>query len=216
MKNVYINSRLHPLPVGIPALPRAAREWIFSLGDRWLLLTPPRLRRVAARIGLEDIRTARLLRAVRRWHPHPEDFCRALGVEEAVQPAPRNSIPVVCPSCDNVHYPHPADAFDPCPECVGAVAAADRRRPLPLRVAEEQVDRRLRSRLLREDPSAFDAGVLSPNWRINRRRRLDRDWDGAINRILLGRSYRSVAREFDCSPGLLHKKVSEAKHWEWN
>lgn len=215
LKQIYINSRLHPLPVATPARLPAPREWIFSQGDRWLRLTPPRLRRLAIMLGLEDPRVGALLHEVRRWHPHPEHFCRLLGVEEVVQTNARNYIPVVCPNCDNVHYPHPEDALRPCADCAAKAVEEDpyRRRT---RDAEKRRDARARERLLRKNPAAFDEGRLSPNWRTNKSRRLERDWDNAVNRILLGRPYRAVAREFDCSVGLLHRKVSEARHWEWN
>ena len=209
MKQVYVNSRLYPLPVAT-SRPQP-REWIFSLGDRWLLLTPPRLLRLGTLLGLEDVRVANLLGAVRRWHPHPERFCRAFGMEETRQTLPPDYPPAVCPECGNVHTPHPEDAARICPECVAKKPPAD-----TPRAAEERLDLRVRSRLLREDPDAFSDGALAPNWRINKRRRLDRDWDCAVNRILLGHRYRDVAEEFDCSVGLLHRKVSEARHWEWN
>ncbi len=88
-------------------------------------------------------------------------------------------------------------------------------RPLR-RVAERKADEIFRERLRRKAPDAFDNGVLSPNWRINKHRRLERDWDAAVNRILLGGQYRTVAREFGCSVGALYRKVEEAKYWEWN
>lgn len=214
LKQVYINSRLHPLPVGTQTAKAAPRppDWLFSQGDKWLLLTPPRLARLAATLGLEDARITRLLSAVRRWHPRPEDFCRAAGAPETKQVSPRNYIPVACPGCGHVHYPHPEDAFAPCPGCAGRGDPRGARR-----TAERKADAFFRERLRKHAPAAFDdKGELSPNWRLNRRRRLERDWDSAINRILLGGHYREVAREFDCSVGLLHKKVSEAKYWEWN
>lgn len=215
LKQIYINSRLHPLPVATPARLPAPREWIFSQGDRWLLLTPPRLSRLAAMLGIEDARVGTLVHEVRRWHPHPENFCRMLGIEEVGQPA-RNCIPVVCPGCDNVHYPHPEDALRPCPDCA-AKSAGEAPIRTRARDAEKRRDKRARERLLRADPSVFDeTGALHPNWKINQTRRFRRDWDNAVNRILLGQSYRRVAREFECSVGLLHKKVEEAKHWEWN
>ncbi len=208
MKQVYVNSRLHSLPVGVPACLPAPREWIFSLGDRWLLLTPPRLGRIAALLGPEDGRIARILRDVRRWHPNPEDFLLTPGLEEAAQPGPA-PFPVACPGCGRIHCPHPEDAEEPCPDCAG--------RGSPTRRALDAVlDARARALLLRRCPGDFEDGVLSPNWRLNRRRRLRRDWDGAVNRILLGDRYRPVARDYQCSVGLLHRKVTEAKHWEWN
>ncbi len=207
MKQVYMNARLHPLPV---AARREPVDWIFSQGERWLLLTPPRLRRLAALLGLEDARVSRLFGMVRRWHPRPGDFGRALGVETPPQPTPPYP-PAVCPCCDRVHAPHPEDAARPCPECLDAASLPD-----TAHAADRRLDLRVRSRMLREDPLAFDENTLNEYWRINRRRRLRRDWEGAVRRILLGRSYRDVARELHCSIGLLHKKVSEARHWEWN
>lgn len=209
MKQVYVNSHLRPLPVAVSR--PEPRQWIFTGGDKWLLLTPPRLLRIAILLGLEDGRVSGLLGAVRRWHPHPERFCRALGVEEASQVPPRDYPPAVCPECGNVHNPHPEEAAERCSEC----AARERPADTP-RAAEKRVDARVRARMLKDDPGAFEEGALNPFWRMNRHRRLERDWSGAVNRILLGRPYREVAREFNCSVGVLHKKVTEARSWEWN
>ena len=212
MKHVYVNSRLHSLTVGVPSLCSEPRDWIFSRGDKWLLLTPPRLRRLAVTLGLRDARITRLLDDVRRWHPHPEHFCRLLGLEAETQPNPNDYPPVPCPACDNIHYPHPGDADRLCPECAGKIAAQKR----GARDRDELADARTRKRLLRETPWMFDEDKLAPNWRANKHRRLQRDWNDAVNRILLGGQYRTVAREFGCSVGALYRKVEEAKYWEWN
>lgn len=212
MRYLYINSRLHPLSLAVAD--RTPREWLFSRGEPWLLLTPPRLGSLARRLGLRDGRVSRLLELVHRWHPHPERFCRALGVEERVQLSPNEYPLAVCPYCERLHYPHPADAFRPCPKCVEEEARTSGIHPGL--VEERRRNQERRQWLLKNDPNAFDDSVLSPHWRINKKRRLERDWFNAVNRILTGAPYRAVAREFSCSVGLLHRKVKARKHWHDN
>lgn len=69
---------------------------------------------------------------------------------------------------------------------------------------------------MRKDPKFFNGDTLSPNYKINMLRRLNRDWNGAVNKILMGMTYKDVAEEYDCSVGLLHQKVKECKFWENN
>lgn len=87
---------------------------------------------------------------------------------------------------------------------------------LPKVEEDKKLDREARERILFMDPSAFDDGVLSPNWKINNSRRLDRDWDCAINSILIGQSYRDVSKQHNCSVGLLHRKVKEHTNHMYN
>lgn len=213
MKHLYINSRLHPLLValslGVP------RTWIFSLGEPWLFLTPGRLARLADRLSLADSRIGRLIRLVRRHAPDPRAYCRALGVKGGPQLTPDRYPLVLCASCGGVHYPHPEEALEACPDCREAAAARERKRADGA-VRDRQRDQAARRAMLRKDPYSFDQGVLSPHWRINHSRRVHRDWDAAVNRILMGGAYRQVAREFECSVGLLHRKVRERRHWENN
>lgn len=214
MKNLYVNSRLHPLLLACGSRRFPARTWVFSLGEPWLLLTPPRLGSLAGRLGPDDWRVDRLLRLLRRHHPEPETFCRRLGVEESRYVPPSRHPPVACPRCGGVHEPHPCEDGEICGECRRAEQAGDREGGGVRRARDG--DRVAREVLRERHPDCFDDGVLSPNYRMNMNRRLERDWDRAINRILMGLSYRAVAREFDCSVGLLHKKVHERFHWENN
>lgn len=211
-KNPYVNSRLHPLLIAFRRRPRA---WLFSLGEPWLLLTPARLQRLAARLGLADERVDRLVGLVRRHDAGPEEYCRRLGIEESRYIAPADYPPAVCPHCDNVHLQHPVDAEGVCLECLER--EQNDRWLIPGGTLRDRIeDLEARGFLRKEHPDDFDDGVLSPNHRINKSRRLDRDWDRAVNRILLGLSYRDVAREFRCSVGALHKKVHERAPWENN
>ncbi len=214
MKNVYIDSRLRSLAIAWRA--ERPKTWVFSQGRPWLLLTPARLARLAALLGLEDERIARLILQVRRHSPTPSSYCRPLGIV-VEDPAPDGRYPfAICPVCDSVHHPHPLDAGLACPRCREQEEVRRRRQPTPGRLADALADSRVRDVIRANDPGAFDDGVLSPNWKLNRRRRLERDWDAAVNRILTGGRYRRVAREFDCSVGLLHKKVHECRAWENN
>lgn len=213
MKELYINSRLEPLLVA-PRPKPPSRRWLFSAGEPWLLLTPGRLQALAIRLGLGDLRIRRLVGLVRRHSSCPERFCRRLGIAETRYLRPDEYPPVLCPGCDGLHYPHPEEAALPCPEC-----AAKERRAASRRPGGVDRDRRrdfiARRRLRVMEPRSFDGDVLHPNYKLNRRRRVVRDWDAALNRILMGMSYRQVSREFDCSVGLLHRRVKE-RYWENN
>lgn len=212
MKNLYVNSRLHPLLVA-DSLP--AREWIFSRGEVWLLLTPGRLRLIAAKLGAIDSRVHRLLALARRHAARPELFCRGMGVEDVGYVPPDQYPPALCPRCDGVHYPHPEDAGTVCSDCRETARRSERLRPGGGELRDRRQDRAARELLRRNEPRSFDGDVLAPNFRLNLNRRLERDWDKAINRILMGGAYRKVAREFNCSVGLLHRKVHE-RQWENN
>lgn len=212
-KDIYIDSRLEPL---LLAARRKPREWIFSLGRPWLLLTPRRLARLAGRLGLADNRVGGLIERVRRHSSAPEKFCRPIGLEAEAFRRAGDYPPAVCPECDGVHQPHPLDANQPCGECRERERRLRLRRPGPLEEGDREADRKARQVLREKEPALFNGEELSPNWRINFTRRLDRDWDAAVNRILTGGTYRAVAREFDCSVGLLHKKVRERNFWEDN
>lgn len=215
MKKLYINSRLRPLLLGKTRL-GAAGQWIFSQGDAWLLLTPPRFARLAARLGLGDGRVHRLLGLVKRHLDAPEEYCRRVGLPASRRLVPKEYPPMPCPMCDGIHYPHPEDVGTVCPDCRERERLAERRRPPGGATRDRHLDKLARKRLMHKEPRSFDGDTLSPNYRINLGRRLQRDWDGAVNRILMGMRYRDVAREFSCSVGLLHRKVMERKHWENN
>lgn len=215
MKNLYINSRLHPLLVGSTRNGRG-RDWIFSRGESWLLLTPARLAALADRLGLADGRVHRLIGLIRRHSDRPNDYCRRLGIRETVRLDPKDYPLVSCPRCDGIHQPHPEDAGMVCAECREQEQKAIARRPPGGAMRDRQEDRLARDILFEKSPGSFDEGVLSPNFQYNLKRRLHRDWDKAINRILMGHTYRQVSREFDCSVGLLHRKVKEHRNWENN
>ena len=214
MKHLYIDSRLRHIAVA--TTPKAPRQWLFSQGRPWLLLTPKRLARLAAMLGLADRRVDSLVRRIRRECPNPSLFCVPLGLPADPPNLPDQWPLAICPECDGVHVPHPLDAEKPCAECRQAARKREEALPSPGMRLDRERDASVRQWLRENDPSAFDNGVLSPNWRINRTRRLQRDWDDAVNRILLGRTYRRVAREIECSVGLLHRKVKEKMTWECN
>lgn len=213
MKHLYVNSKLHAMCLSARLEPR---NWRFSRGEPWLLLTPRRLRRLAELVGLDDPRIQRIVDMTRRHAADPGRFCRSLGIDA---PDPDDSgahPPVICPRCDHVHYPHPVDADLPCADCLAHDRFLARRRPSPGVLADRTADRTARDVLRENDPGSFRNGKLSPNWRINESRRVERDWEDAVQRIAMGLGYRRVAEEFHCSVGLLHKKVMERRHWEDN
>lgn len=215
MKQVYFDSRLRSLVLAIRDR-RAPKVWIFSQGWPWLILTPHRLERLARMLGLEDGRVEKLVDQVRRHCPDPHRYCRPLGLP-AADPSPLAVHPIaICPQCDSVHRPHPLDAKMACAECRERVLARQQTSPSPGQLADLAADASARLNILRNDPGAFVDGMLSPNWRLNYARRLRRDWDAAVNRILIGHTYRRVARDFDCSVGALHRKVHEKAYWESN
>ena len=216
LKHIYMNSHLSPLLLAVSR--SEPRTWIFSQGDRWLYLSPPRLARLAALLGLEDVRVERLIDLVRRHSPRPQAYCRPLGLAAEAQIAPEEYPIVLCPDCDGAHTPHPLDAALPCHACQEKMRRKEEQMPSDRVLRDRHRDRCARLRILGMDPGAFDGDNLSPNWRINHSRRLRRDWDNAVNRILMGGAYRWVAGEFDCSVGLLHRKVQESKggYWENN
>lgn len=215
MKHVYIDSRLDTLALAVRdgALPK---NWIFSQGRPWLLITPKRLRRLADMLGLEDARVDGVVNRVRRECASPSRYCGPLAIE-TVEPDSDGQYPLaVCPVCDGVHRPHPLDRALACAACRAREEMRRRTAPTPPMEEDIALDEMIR-RLFRENfPDSFVDGELSPNWRFNYERRLERDWESAMNRILMGGTYRRVAREFSCSVGLLHRKVSERKHWESN
>lgn len=213
VKNLYINSRLHPLLVDVGD--DCPGEWLFTGGEPWLLLTPDRLGLLGDRLGRGDWRVHRLLGLIRRHVARPELFCRRLGVAETRYIRPEDYPPVLCPRCDGLHQPHPEDAGSLCPDCRERERQAQVRKRGGGELRDRLLDRDARKTLLEKDPSAFDGDTLSPNYKFNQRRRLERDWDAAVNRILMGLPYRQVSREFDCSVGLLHRKVKE-RYWERN
>lgn len=205
MKHVYMDSRLQTLALPV----REGIEpgnWVFSQGRPWLLLTPRRLRRLAEIAGSGDSRVDDVLV---RFH------------RETVRPGGDGKFPLaICPVCDSPHRPHPTDAVLACPACR---AREEKRRlaaPTPPMEEDMRRDAEAREVFRKNFPGAFVDGELSPNWRYNYERRLERDWEAALGRILTGGTYRRVAREFGCSVGLLHKRVTERaperKHWESN
>lgn len=166
-------------------------------------------------LGLRDPRVDRIVQLARRYAPEPGRFCLPLGLD-APETTPDGYPFALCPCCDHVHNPHPDDADLPCPECVEEARLLERDRVSPVTLADRKADRMARAHIQEEHPDSFRDGMLSPNWRINARRRLERDWVAAVQRIALGVGYRQVAREFACSVGLVHKRVQERRHWEDN
>lgn len=213
MRDIYINSRLDSLSV---AARRRPRNRIFSLGNPWFLLTPRRLARLAFMFGLDDRRIERIITDVRRHSGNPRAYCLPLGMETEPYYDPEDYPPALCPVCDGVHQPHPLDVYQPCSECLEKKRIIERNSPGPLVKRDLELDEIARIFIREREPSMLCDGELSPNWRYNYPRRLVRDWDAAVNRILTGGTYRQVAREFDCSVGLLHRKVKERNFWEDN
>lgn len=213
MKHIYIDSLLDSLAVAARSKPK---QWIFTQGKPWLLLTPTRLSRLAFRLGIGDRRIENLLGNVRRYSDCPESFCHPLGLEAEPYYDPNDYPPALCPVCDRVHQPHPLDVHQPCPECAQREKTQEAQQETPGVLKDREEDSRARRKLVKAAPSLFFEGDLSPNWKMNSSRRIQRDWDAAINRILMGAAYKVVAKEFDCSVGLLHKKVKERKFWEEN
>jgi hypothetical protein len=215
MKHVYIDSRIRTLALTIRS-GATPKNWIFSQGRPWLLITPQRLRRLAAMLGLEDARVDGVVDRVRRECAAPSRYCEPLGLG-AAGPDGDGQYPIaICPVCDGVHRPHPLDAALACGECRAGEELRRWNGPTPPMEKDVAMDAAAREVLLANFPDSFVNGELSPNWRFNYERRLERDWDAATNRILMGGTYRRVAREFSCSVGLLHKRVGERKHWESN
>ncbi len=214
MRNFYIDAQLTFISLPANEIPPEPR--IFSQARPWLLLTPRRLERLAELLGLEDSRVADLFRQVRRHSPEAAEFCRRLG--QPPPPEVGGEFPLaVCPVCDGVHRPHPDEYELACPACRRRQEERRRRdEPSPGVLRDIQADAAARSWIRENDPESFRDGVLSPNWKINETRRLERDWDRAVNRILMGGAYRVVAREFACSVGLLHKKVKGRDSWQDN
>lgn len=212
MKHLYVNSRLHAICLSARLEPR---PWRFTLGEPWLLVTPTRLRLLTILLGLRDPRVERLVQLACRYGENPERFCLPIGVD-APETTPDGHPFALCPKCDHVHYPHPLDADKPCPECEVDQRLLDRDLVSPVTLADRAADRAARAHIQEEHPDSFYKGELAPNWRINARRRLERDWVAAVQRIGLGVGYRQVAEEFACSVGLVHKRVQEHRHWENN
>ncbi|MCD8139661.1 MAG: hypothetical protein LUE17_07775 [Planctomycetaceae bacterium] len=213
-KLLYINARLHVICVSSRL---EHRDWRFSLGEPYLLLTPRRLRRLRRIVGRRDPRIQKILDIAIRMVDDPAEYCKALGrrLPRHMRPgAPRQA--VLCPRCDHIHYPHPLDAGLPCPDCEAAMRRREASTPSPVTVADRQADRRAREYIRENNPEAFLDGRLAPNWKYHVMRRLERDWEEACRRISMGLGYRQVAEEFACSVGLLHKKVREQKYWESN
>lgn len=215
MKHLYIDSRLHSIALASRKGKRP-NVWIFSQGRPWLLLTPRRLKRLASLLGLKDGRVESLVVQVQRHCAVPSRYCRPLGVT-AVDPSPDGLHPIaVCPECDRVHRPHPLDSRLACDDCRENAELLRNCGPTPLAEEEYKKNEEIRRLIQENNPGEFVDGELSPNWRLNHHRRLRRDWEAAIGRILLGMTYRRVARDFNCSLGLLHKKVHEKGYWENN
>lgn len=215
MKNLYVNSRLHPLLIALRGK-KTAKKWIFSQGEAWLLLTPERFAHLASRLGLGDGRVFRLMGLIRRHSAVPERYCRLVGLPGTRQLKPEEYPLALCPRCDGAHYPHPEDAGRICPECAEKAFQAERRRPGGGELRDRREDDLARRRVRRKEPRSFNGNDLSPNFRINLNRRVHRDWDLAAHRILTGGRYKDVARDFDCSTGLLHRQVRKRTHWENN
>lgn len=215
MKDIYINSRLAPLLLA-RRLGRMPIDWVFSQGEPWLLLTPPRLGRLSDQLGRKDCRIHRLLGLVRRYAADPGAYCRRLGVRATRRFEPAAYPLALCPRCDGAHHPHPEDAGVVCPGCREQERRNERGRPGGGQLLDRLRDGQARQAIMEKDAQAFDDGVLCPNNQYNRSRKLVRDWDAAVNRIMHGCTYRKVAEEFDCSVGLLHRKVMERKYWENN
>lgn len=213
MKHLYVNSRIHAICLPHHLLPV---DWRWSQGMPWLLLTPVRMGRLAGRLGLGDPRVERLVRLIRLYAARPLEFCRPLGLEAESGDGGGEYPPVVCPRCDSVHNPHPVDASFPCRDCVEKEREAECLAPTPRALADKAADVAARAFIAIASPELHRGGELAPYCKDNASRRLDRDWDAAVGRIRMGMSYRRVAREFDCSVGVLHKRVMERKYWENN
>jgi hypothetical protein len=115
-----------------------------------------------------------------------------------------------------VHYPHPFDAAIPCPRCREKEEKRLGAEPTPNQLRDSRADGIARAGHYRDNPWSFRNGELSPNWRLNESRRLERDWDEAARRVAMGAQYRQLARELHCSVGLVHRRVAERRHWENN
>ncbi len=213
MRNFYIDAKLDY--ISLPVSEKPPENRIFSQARPWLLLTPCRLERLALMLGLADPRVDALVRVVRRHAPDASEFCRRLGCPPPPEVGEEYPI-AICPICDSVHRPHPDDRELACPECRRRAEERQARQPSPKVLKDRAEDQAARRTIQENDPEAFRDGVLSPNWKINESRRLERDWDRAVNRIVMGGSYRKVAREFECSVGLLHRKVKENRPWDDN
>ncbi len=198
-KRIYIDGKLDYLLISTDY---PERTWMFSQGKRWLRLTPGRLWRLIALLGKSDARMQQLTETVHRFETNPERYLLPLGITaDQFGEHPY----VVCPVCDTVHQPHVLDADKPCPACSVE--------PIPVLTPGMEQDLRLdaeaRERLLRNHPQLFYMHSLPPNRKFNPHRRLQRDWQAAAMRIRMGASYRTVAKEFNCSLGLIHKRVRE-------
>lgn len=213
MKNIYINSRLHPLLV---ASRRARRgqppDRLFSLGEPWLYLTPGRLAYLAMRLGRADPRIVRIVKLLRRHSPSPEAYCRRLGIAESVFVPPAEYPPALCPVCDNLHSPHPEDAERICPECMERERRAEAERPAGGELRDRLDDRSARRRLLARSAIALKEETVNPRVSHGVPLRVDVDWRKARLLISHGVAYRFVSREIGCALG----KVARAKHWECN
>ncbi|MCC8165920.1 MAG: hypothetical protein LIQ31_07175 [Planctomycetes bacterium] len=209
MKHFYINSVINS--IAMAAGPDEPGTWLFSCGDRWLLLTPPRLQRLALLLGIRDRRIAPLVTAVRRESPWASQFSARLGLSE-----PERTVPVLCPRCDGLHEAHSDDINLPCPDCRRREEEKANQGPTPPVLRDQDRDREVRNRLAETDPFLFHNGELSPNWKYNASRRLELDWDAAAQRVHMGARYRQVARELGCSVGILHREVKRREYWEDN
>ena len=214
MKNLYVNRYLHPLLIAKNRR-RRAPQWVFSLGEPWLLLTPGRLGSLAARLGLSDPRVDKLLLLVRRHSYCPEKFCRRLGIEEVRYWRPEDYPSTLCARCDGVFHQHPEEKEQTCPECLKKAARENNGKPTRAQLKDIMEDRAARQRLVDIHAAALSETSINPYCNMNAHRRIERNWDLALSRVLHGIGYWEVSREFGCSVGLVYKRVKE-RFWESN
>lgn len=212
MKHIYINSRLHPLMIAVKR-GRPARQWIFSQGERWLLLTPGRFARLAMRLGRVDRRIDRIMLLVRRHSPHPEEFCRGVGLEEVRYINPRDYPAVKCPSCGMLHFPHPEDARRTCGECTARDLVDSLRSPSRLERRDRLLHQVARQRILDKSAVAFRPTTINPCLINVQSRRLDKRIARAAKQMVgRGQTYRETSKKLGCSLGV----VSKVNTWEMN
>lgn len=212
MKNVYINSRLHELliPADRVGAEERPEQWIFSLGEAWLLLTPEILAILARRLGREDARVNRLIRAVRRHSPRVDDFCRRLGLEPVGVWRPEDYPLGECPSCGGLRQAHPEETGAVCLPCERKAERNSRLGMPGGRKADWEANLAARRRILGKSDIAFDPGVVNPYAGKRISRCGDLDWDKARQLRGRGLPYAAVAKAIGCSLGLAYKRLKPA------
>ena len=212
MKNLYVNSRLKPLLISArrATLPP---EWIFSLGEPWLHLTPGRLVRVTMRLGLVDPRISHIIKLLRRHSPTPELYCRKLGIAESFHVSPKEYPLTLCPRCDGVQHVHPLEENPVCCTCREQERLAEAARQPDGQVRDLFADRIARVRLLSHSALALHEESIHPpivhGIPLRKEKEARKTARTSIN---LGVPYRVISGAVGCSIGWL----SKVKHWELN